>query len=166
MKIKSLLLAAVASLSLMSCSTYRQSVNQADLKSRAYSDDIYATLSVSEDNVIVGESHAVYLLNIRLSGGNNFAEIEQIGAPVENMFKYFGFSADKIRSLALGDALKDKDYDVVVNPRYNTYQVKHLFGLIKIYDVKVKAYGGKYSKIKAVEHGTYNDSKVIVEKTK
>ena len=140
----------LSTLFLSSCSTYRHSVNVADFGTDAYTDDVYATLIVDKDNKIEGKSKATFIFNfIQIGGGKDYAEIQTANAAA-GMLGMFGARGEKFKSLALGAATKNTDYDVIVSPRYYSHLTTHLFGLIKTYEVKVVGYGAKIDALDAV----------------
>lgn len=140
----------LSTLILSSCSTFRHSVNVADFVTDAYTDDVYATLIVDKENKVEGISKATFLFNfIQIGGGKDFADIQTANAPA-GMLGMLGNRSEKFKSLALGAATKDTDYDIIVSPRYYSHLTTHLFGLIKTYEVKVVGYGAKIGELDAV----------------
>lgn len=155
MRIRTTLLTAALVVLASSCSVYNHSVDVSDLKTNAYSDDIYASLSVSADDKVEGKAKATFLFNfIQIGGGRHYAEIHQMdsdGVPLNNLINSFGNRGQRFRSLALGAAIKDSDYDIVLSPRYYTIKKSYL-GIIKQYEVTVVGYGAKISSLTSVPH--------------
>lgn len=148
-------LTAIIAMMACSCSVYRHSVDVSDFSTNAYSDDIYADLSINTSNKIHGKSRAVFLFNfIQIGGGRDYADIHQVstdGNPITALANVFGNRGDKFRSLALGAAVKDSDYDVILNPRYKSF-TRGFLGIITVYEVEVTGYGAKISELSTQPH--------------
>lgn len=155
MKIIKYLATAVIALMTCSCSIYRHSADITNFSTNAYSDDIYANLSINKSNKVEGKAKAVFLFNfIQLGGGRNYADIHQVnldGDPISMIANTFGNRGQKFRSLALGAAVKDSDYDVILNPRYYTH-MRNILGIVKVYEVRVVGYGATISELGTQPH--------------
>ena len=64
-----------------------------------------------------------------------------------NSKSIFGLRGKRIRSMAMAKALHGTDYDMIINPQYETERKKVLFGLFTRYTMTVKGYGAKVNKL-------------------
>ena len=153
MNIKPIILCLAFLAMTSSCMTYRHSVAMSHYNTMSYTDDIYLNLEVKPENKITGTVKSVYLCDFICFDGFNkeYADIQQAGKPKGYEF-LIGTRGQRMRSLALGEATKDTDYDVVVNPHYRTKRRNILFGVIKIYTISVTGYGAKISDITTKPH--------------
>ena len=134
-----------------SCTTLSKTTSVAnDTYTNVYVNPIGATVDLENTQKISGEAQAWYFLWFRVWGDKKYTETAQ--GTTASVFK--GRTL-KVRSAALYKALEGKDYDVVLNPRYDSKMKSILFGLVKRYQVKVNAYG---TKIKDMYHYSPNQS--------
>ena len=153
MNIRSLILMTAAVVMTSSCMTYRHSVAMSHYNTMSYTDDIYLNLDIKPEDKISGTSKTVYLLDFICFDGFNkeYADIQQAGKP--KGYEYLiGTRGARMRSLALGEATKGTDYDVVVNPHYRIRRRNILFGIVKVYTISVSGYGARVSDITAKPH--------------
>lgn len=78
-----------------------------------------------------------------MSGGREYAEV----LSSNNSKSIFGLRGKRIRSMAMAKALHGTDYDMIINPQYETTRKKVLFGLFTRYTMTVKGYGAKVNKL-------------------
>jgi hypothetical protein len=139
-----------------SCSSYGLTGQAAPL---AYTDikpdQIKANFDFNLKEKRIGEAKATYLLGlIRLSGSNKYSDVRGINvqtgpravAILGGLFTSFN-KAEKVKSAAVYNAIKDSDADLIVNPQFETETNSFLFGLLKTYKAKVKTYDAKIKEL-------------------
>ncbi len=134
--------------SLSSCSTLsRTSASAPFAYTEVHPNEIRADLDFNTSDKIEGTVHVGYLFGIKVSGGREYAEV----LSTNNSKSIFGQRGKRIRSMAMAKALKGADYDMIINPQYETRRNRILFGLWTRYTVTVKGYGAKVNKLYQTE---------------
>ncbi|MCD8073066.1 MAG: hypothetical protein LUE10_07875 [Alistipes sp.] len=145
MKNKLLLILAVIAAALFSTSCTSVSRTGTSVPwaySEVHPNRIKAELEFDTDKKASGQARVGYLFGMKISGGKKYAE--NVASTDRSIF---GRRGNMIKSMAMYDAMHNTDYDIIVNPQYETTHRKILFGLYKQYDVKVTGYGAKITNL-------------------
>lgn len=127
-----------------SCSTLsRTSASAPFAYTEVHPNEIRADLDFNTSDKIEGTVHVGYLLGVKVSGGREYAEV----LSTNNSKSIFGLRGKRIRSMAMAKALEGSDYDMIINPQYETRRNRILFGLWTRYTVTVKGYGAKVNRL-------------------
>jgi len=127
---------------LSSCMSYSKSGVVANVSAPITpSKEIKADIDIDTNQIIEGKAQQLYFAGIRISGGNNYFENLSEQASV------LGRRTTKAQSCAMYDAVQEGEYDMIVYPQYTNTINSFLFGLIKLYNVKVKGYGAKIKRV-------------------
>jgi hypothetical protein len=124
-----------------SCTTISKTGQAAPFAyTEVHPDKIKAEMDFNLEQKSTGKASAWYVLWFwKVSGDNKFAEVK--GS--ETRSSLFGGRIARVKSAAIYNALGKADYDLLVNPQYDSEIKSYLFGLIKGYKVNVKGYGAK-----------------------
>jgi len=150
--IVSLAVLSVVVISFSSCITTNKGFQSSPVMARYVElDPIKADIVVDEVNKLKGESSSTYFLIFRISGDNTMADgitySTDANASLVSQFNPLNMINQsrllKVRGSAAYNALKDKDYDVLVHPCYTITTENYL--IIKKYTVSVEGYGAKYT---------------------
>ncbi len=138
-------IAVISLFSLSSCSTLsRTSASAPFAYTEVHPNEIRADLDFNTSDKIEGTVHVGYLFGVKVSGGREYAEV----LSTNNSKSIFGLRGKRIRSMAMAKALEGSDYDMIINPQYETKRNRILFGLWTRYTVTVKGYGKKVNSFK------------------
>jgi hypothetical protein len=143
-KLKSLAIVIVIALTFTSCISTNKGFQSSPVIARNVElDPIKADIVVNETEKLKGESTSAYFLIFRVAGDNTFADgihySTNAGGPI-NLVK--ANRLNSVRGAAAYNALRDKNFDVLVHP---TYAVTVQGGFIyKKYNVVVEGYGATY----------------------
>ena len=134
----------ISMLGFSSCATTsRTSASAPFAYTEVHPNEIRANLDFNTTDKIEGTVKVSYLFGIKVSGGREYAEV----LSTNNSKSIFGLRGKRTRSMAMAMALKGSEYDMIINPQYETKRKKILFGLWTRYIVTVKGYGAKVNKL-------------------
>lgn len=137
-------------LSVCSCSTLTKTANVAfGTNGDVVINPITANVDLENAVPVEGNSKSVYIGLLRLSGGRKYVDIA--GRP--QVFGILDTPETRVKSSALYDALTKADCDLLLSPLYTTSVKNHLFGIIKVYDTKVKGFGANIKDLNQVQPG-------------
>ncbi|NMA72794.1 MAG: hypothetical protein GX963_01260 [Bacteroidales bacterium] len=133
---------------LASCGTVRQTGYVASLEETpVYTDLLKADLDISEEKV-EGEARSYYLFGFwRIAGDNQYTETKN--TVFNNTI--FGSKVDRVKSAAMYKALEESDADLLITPKYDTKRKNYLFGLFRIYKVRVRGYKATIKNVHQVD---------------
>ena len=142
-------IAVISLFSLSSCSTLsRTSASAPFAYTEVHPNEIRADLDFNTSDKIEGTVHVGYLFGVKVSGGREYAEV----LSTNNSKSIFGLRGKRIRSMAMAKALEGSDYDMIINPQYETKRNRILFGLWTRYTVTVKGYGKRAKNFKQTDN--------------
>jgi len=132
-----------------SCTTISRTGQAAPFAyTEVHPDKIKAEMDFNLQQKSTGQASAFYFLGFcKVAGDNKYAEVK--GS--ETNVGVFGSRVAKIKSAAIYNALGGSDYDMLVNPQYDTEVKSYLLGLFKDYRVSVKGYGAKIKNLYQVK---------------
>ena len=132
------ILIIIAALSFTSCSAVKRNVSGAESLPTTEIRPITGQAVVHEDVTLQGEATEVVYFGIFRKGPDTYAILSGGGLGGVKTFKTGG--SNSMKECALYDALKDTNYDIIVNPKYVISTNKTLFK--KMTNVKVLGYAG------------------------
>lgn len=139
-----IMIVALFSLGFSSCATMSKTGASAPFAyTEVHPNEIRANLDFNTSEKVQGTVKVGYLFGIKVSGGREYAEV----LSSNNSKSIFGLRGKRIRSMAMAKALHGTDYDMIINPQYETQRKKVLFGLFTRYTMTVKGYGAKVNKL-------------------
>ena len=151
-KLLYMVISGVVLLTATSCSTISRTGITANVPAPVvYPNEIVADLDFNTDDKIEGTVKCTYILSLKVSGGNSYAEIAGMTDNKSFVGMLFGTKGRHIRSMAIAKALENTDYDIIANPQYTTVCKRRLLGLVTEYTVTVKGYGAKIKNFTHVE---------------
>jgi len=134
-----LLMSVGVALFATSCNTVSKTGHIAPLAyTEVQPNPIKAELDFNVAQKSTGKATAVYILGCKIAGDRKFAEVKGLEAK-----SIFGGRVAKIKTAAIYNALDKTDYDMLINPQYDSEIKTYLFGAFKSYNVDVKGYGAK-----------------------
>lgn len=138
------IIAIISLFAFSSCSTLGKTCASVPFAyTEVHPNEIRADLNFNTSEKLEGTVRVGYLFGIKVSGGRKYAEV----LTTNNSKSIFGLRGKRIRSMAMAKALEGTDYDMVINPQYETKRKRVLFGLWTRYTVTVKGYGAKVSRL-------------------
>lgn len=152
MKLVKFLMFAVVAVALASCSSSRDTGKIADFsKIKAQTDVVRGDLDLNVANKVEGVATCWYVGPIRVSGDNKTYE-DLSNSQSDALFGFFGGKkASIVERTALCNAMQGTDYDVVVNPTYQSEKHSWFFGLVRKQKCKAKGFGAKFKNLYQVE---------------
>lgn len=139
-----ILIVALLSLGFSSCATMSKTGAAAPFAyTEVHPNEIRADLDFNTSEKVQGTVKVGYLLGIKVSGGNEYAEV----LSSNNSKSIFGSRGKRIRSMAIAKAIHGTNYDMIINPQYETKRKKVLFGLFTRYTTTVTGYGATVNKL-------------------
>ena len=132
-----------------SCTTVSRTGQAAPFAyTEVHPDQIKAEMDFNLQQKSTGKASAWYVLGfLKVAGDSKYSEVK--GS--ETTVGLLGDRVAKVKSAAIYNALGGSDYDMLVNPQYDTEAKSYLFGLIKGYKVMVKGYGAKIKNLYQVK---------------